>query len=278
MTYAGIEALFGNRSPLLCFPTSEYQVSKIDSFREAFVLHSTSIYRHHNHSHSNDMPSPTQTPGSDPVSIIALSVAAIAVAYFSTRSRDGKNSNSRRRCRDDSADGPSIYGFGPSLYGFGSREESDMVFYSVPLKFGDPSHEIIGHAPHCSDSSPVDDSDGDGPPSCDCASSVSSSASEDEPALPPDLQPPRRTSSISFDDAVCVVPIPKFDEYPVKVRRLLWGSTGEIYENAVRNSVEFASEGWDWRTVATDEAMYLCRASGELIHPVHLEPHGPKSF
>jgi len=246
------------------------------------VLHSKSLYRRHYHSHShiNDMPSPTQTLGSDPISIIVLSVAAITVAYFSTRSRDRNNLNSHRRCLDDSADRPSICGFGPSLYGFGSREESGTVFYSVPLKFGDPSHEISGHAPHYSDPSPVDDSDGDGPPSCDCASSVSSvtSRSEEEPALPPDLQPPRRMSSISFDDAVCVVPIPKFDDYPANVRRLLWGSTGEIYENAVRNSVEFASEGWDWRTVATDEAMYLCRASGELIHPVHLEPHGPKSF
>jgi len=102
--------------------------------------------------------------------------------------------------------------------------------------------------------------------SCD-GSSVSSSTSSSEGTFTP-LTVPRRPN-ISFDPDVLVATIPKFDDYSHYVRKRLWGTTDEIYENAVRNSIEFASEGWDWRKVATDETMYLCQSSGELIHPVH---------
>lgn len=79
----------------------------------------------------------------------------------------------------------------------------------------------------------------------------------------------RTRRKIEFDDAVSVVPIPMRNEYSSRVRSRLWSDRLEITKNAQRNSVEFAAEGWNWRTVTEDEGMILCSNTGELIHPVH---------
>jgi len=76
---------------------------------------------------------------------------------------------------------------------------------------------------------------------------------------------------ICFDDSVSVVPIPMRTEYSDRVRSRLWSNRYEIHENASRNAIEFAAEGWDWRSVTEDEGMFVCTASGELIHPVHCQ-------
>jgi hypothetical protein len=76
---------------------------------------------------------------------------------------------------------------------------------------------------------------------------------------------------ICFDDSVSVVPIPMRSEYSERVRTRLWSNRYEIHENASRNAIEFAAEGWDWRSVTEDEGMFVCTASGELIHPVHCQ-------
>jgi hypothetical protein len=55
----------------------------------------------------------------------------------------------------------------------------------------------------------------------------------------------------------------------------MWAGAVELQEMAARNTVEFASEGWDWQTVALDESMYICGATGELIHPVHYKNERP---
>jgi len=79
----------------------------------------------------------------------------------------------------------------------------------------------------------------------------------------------KKDGGVSFVDTVKVLPIPKRDEYSDRVARRIWSSAVEIQEMAMRNSVEFAAEGWDWRTVTEDDQMYVCSDTGELVHPVH---------
>lgn len=50
---------------------------------------------------------------------------------------------------------------------------------------------------------------------------------------------------ISFDNTVKVMPIPMRSEYSSRVKHRLWTNTTEIRQNAARNAVEFASEGWE---------------------------------
>lgn len=80
---------------------------------------------------------------------------------------------------------------------------------------------------------------------------------------------PRR--GLSFNDQVTVVPIPERHEYSKRIRDRLWVNAQELQSQAARNTVEFASEGWDWRNAFLDEEMYVCAVTGEKVHPVHLE-------
>jgi hypothetical protein len=77
----------------------------------------------------------------------------------------------------------------------------------------------------------------------------------------------RRTTRIAFQEEVDVLPIPTRHEYSDRIKSRIWSNRHELQENAERNAVEFASEGWNWRNVTEDEGMYICSASGELVHP-----------
>lgn len=55
-------------------------------------------------------------------------------------------------------------------------------------------------------------------------------------------------------------------EYPNRER--LWCSASELYQNAARNTIEFASEGFNWRNAAADDQM-IVMPSGERVHPIH---------
>jgi hypothetical protein len=77
----------------------------------------------------------------------------------------------------------------------------------------------------------------------------------------------RKTTRIAFQDQVEVLPIPTRHEYSDRIKSRIWSNRHELQENAERNAVEFASEGWNWRNVIVDEGMYICSASGELVHP-----------
>lgn len=72
-----------------------------------------------------------------------------------------------------------------------------------------------------------------------------------------------------FNEVVDVMPIPMRSEYSQRVRSRLWSTALEIHRNATRNAFEFASEGWNWRTVTEDEGMFVDVNTGELIHPIH---------
>mmetsp|Transcript_3021 Transcript_3021/g.4613 ORF Transcript_3021/g.4613 Transcript_3021/m.4613 type:complete len:266 (-) Transcript_3021:212-1009(-) len=79
----------------------------------------------------------------------------------------------------------------------------------------------------------------------------------------------KKKRSICFSNKVSVLPIPLHSDYSRRLRTRLWSGRHEIKQNAARNTIEFAAEGWDWRTVTEDEKMYVCALSGQLVHPVH---------
>jgi allophanate hydrolase subunit 2 len=82
---------------------------------------------------------------------------------------------------------------------------------------------------------------------------------------------PKKQTKIAFQDNVEVIPIPTRYEYSDRIKSRIWSNRHELQENAERNALEFASEGWNWRNVTEDEGMYICSASGELVHPIHLQ-------
>jgi hypothetical protein len=95
--------------------------------------------------------------------------------------------------------------------------------------------------------------------STSCSSSTSSSSNQQ--------QGKRRT--VSFEESVSVLAIPKHDAYSDRIKASLWTPKCERHANASRNAIEFASENWDWRRAAEDQDMLICIETGELIHPVH---------
>lgn len=79
-----------------------------------------------------------------------------------------------------------------------------------------------------------------------------------------------RKSVVAFDNEVSVVPIPKHHEYSDRIRKSLWLDKQAMRIMVRRNTLEYQAEGWNPSTVVEDEG-FITTASGERIHPVHLQ-------
>lgn len=75
------------------------------------------------------------------------------------------------------------------------------------------------------------------------------------------------TPAVRFCGMVRVCLIPHRNAYPSNVRSRLWTPRNEIRKNAVRNTLEYAAEGWEVNGVVEDDDMVLC--GGQRIHPIH---------
>jgi hypothetical protein len=77
------------------------------------------------------------------------------------------------------------------------------------------------------------------------------------------------SSRVHFNETVSVVEIPSRYQYSDRIKKFIWSDRYELSENAERNVVEFAHEGYDWRNVVMDEDMYIDSINGTLMHPCH---------
>ena len=82
-------------------------------------------------------------------------------------------------------------------------------------------------------------------------------------------KPKRR--GISFDESVSVVPIPMRTDYSKRMQERMYHDRKDLETMAARNSIEFAAEGWDWRTVTEEDGMYTCSVTGTKVHPIHIQ-------
>jgi hypothetical protein len=152
------------------------------------------------------------------------------------------------------------------------RPLSGVVPSKEPLKSGFISDEENndGDDDECDDESIVvpDDSDDENDEEGGGSHKISrrSSSSTSRPKTNRTKLKPKSTR-IAFEDQVEVMPIPTRHEYSNRIKSRIWSNRYELQENAERNAVEFASEGWNWRNVTEDEGMYICSVSGELVHP-----------
>jgi len=78
-------------------------------------------------------------------------------------------------------------------------------------------------------------------------------------------------NSVRFHSKVLVKRIPSRKQYPESIKRSIWSSLSEIRKSAARNTIEFQSEGCDWRYAIEENCMYYHPKSGQYIHPIHVK-------
>ena len=72
---------------------------------------------------------------------------------------------------------------------------------------------------------------------------------------------------VSFCSSVTVIPIPSHSDFSDRIKRSLWTSASELHEQVMRNCVEFAAEGWNWKLVVEESNMIW--HGGKQVHPCH---------
>lgn len=77
-------------------------------------------------------------------------------------------------------------------------------------------------------------------------------------------------NNVRFHSKVLVTRIPSRTQYPESMKRNMWCSLSEIARSAQRNTVEYTSEGWDWRNAVEEDSMYIHPKTGQYIHPAHV--------
>ena len=81
----------------------------------------------------------------------------------------------------------------------------------------------------------------------------------------------KQDRKLSFYDQVLVCPIPKHEAYSKRIKDLLWTHAEDAARNVERNAIEYAAEGWNVSGVLDDDEMYQDPATGEKIHPIHVQ-------
>eukprot|EP00980_Cylindrotheca_fusiformis_P023930 scaffold11212_cov121-Cylindrotheca_fusiformis.AAC.9 len=76
---------------------------------------------------------------------------------------------------------------------------------------------------------------------------------------------PQKNCRVSFESSVSVHWIPHRMSY--QDRASIWTPREELLESVERNALEFAADGWDWRT-ATEEKDFIF-LHNQRLHPVH---------
>jgi hypothetical protein len=79
-----------------------------------------------------------------------------------------------------------------------------------------------------------------------------------------------KRKNCTFNNYVDVISIPNRNEYSRRIRAKLWSTATELHLNASRNTIEFAADGWDWRTATEEDKMPICPTTGEPMHPIHV--------
>lgn len=74
---------------------------------------------------------------------------------------------------------------------------------------------------------------------------------------------------VSFSSSVKVQPIPHYSSLSPAQQQAMYTSTLETRRNRIRNKKEWRYDDCDWLTVAEEQDMEVCEATGELIHPAH---------
>ena len=80
-----------------------------------------------------------------------------------------------------------------------------------------------------------------------------------------------RRRCLTFDEEVSIVSIPRREQYSNRMQQHLWHPTELLQVNIMRNTIEYAADGWSWQQVREEEDHIYCAGNGEYIHPVHKE-------